>query len=182
MDLDGLVESVIPKAQWRQTRESEGFVQWVYSPLRYAFEFAEGPFINSIGPTHPAIDKMTLDDVLRNFYQKLGSMAVHSALRALSEQATIGVAISQVDRVLVNSLVAYILLGVLGAILLAFLAIGLSFPQPGLYDLDPTTILGAAAAFKKRPDHLRQGRAATGILKTAPSWEVPTPRLTYFDQ
>ena len=112
-------------------------------------------------------------DVLAKFYQKVGMMGFHAALRAPSEHMTAGSLVFDADRVLVNDVVAYALLGILSVLLLGIVTVGLTLPPRGLYDIDPTTILGAAVAFKTNSTYLRQGRAARGTLKAPPSWEAP---------
>lgn len=174
VDIDGLVQSFVPTiGNWRSSLDSQNVTDWVYSALRYAVEFRDGKFLNSGGPIHPTMNQTETRDVLAQFYRTVGTMGIHTMLRSPAKRMVAGTVIAQTGRVLVNDIVAYILLGILGAILLGMGAACLYLPTRGLYDADPTTILGAAVAFKKAPAFLRQGRTDTGVLKTSPSWEKP---------
>lgn len=174
VDVDGLVQSFVPTiGDWRSGADSQNVTNWVYSALRYAVEFRDGKFLNSSGPTHPTMNQTEIRDVLTQFYRKVGTMGIHTMLRSPAKQMVAGSVVAQTGRVLVNGVVAYILVGILGAILLGMVTACLSLPTRGLYDVDPTTILGAAVAFKNAPAFLRQGRTETGVLKTSPSWEKP---------
>lgn len=174
VDIDGLVQSFVPTiGGWRWDVDSQNVTDWVFSALRYAVEFRGGAFINGGGPTHPTLNQTEIRDVLTRFYRKVGTMGIHAMLRTPAKQKVVGSVVAQTGRVLVNDVVAYILVGILGAILLGMVTACLYLPTRGLYDVDPTTILGAAVAFKKAPAFLRQGRTDTGVLKTSPSWEKP---------
>lgn len=175
VDIDGLVQSFLPKVigGWRWGLESQNVTDWVFSAFRYAVEFRDGKFIDATGPTHPTMNQTEMRDVLAEFYRKVGIMGIHAMLRSPAKQTVVGSVVAQTGRVLLNELVAYILVGILGAILLGMVAACLCLPTRGLYDVDPTTILGAAVAFKKAPAFLRQGRTDTGVLKTSPRWEKP---------
>ncbi|KAK1835676.1 hypothetical protein QBC39DRAFT_148567 [Podospora conica] len=174
VDIDGLVQSFVPTVgDWRSSVDSQNVTMWVYSALRYAVEFRDGTFINPNGPIHPTMNQTEIRDVLTQFYRKVGTMGIHALLRTPAQQTVAGSVVAQVSRVLVNDVVAYILVGILCTILLGMATAALRLPSRGLYDVDPTTILGAAVAFKKAPAFLRQGRTETGVLKTAPSWEKP---------
>lgn len=175
VDIDGLVQSFVPTTigDWRSSIDSQNVTDWVFSALRYAVEFRDGAFINGGGPIHPTMNQTEIRDVLTQFYRKVGTMGIHAMLRTPAKQKVVGSVVAQTGRVLVNGVVAYILVGILGAILLGMAATRLCLPTRGLYDVDPTTILGAAVAFKKAPAFLRQGRTDTGVLKTSPSWEKP---------
>lgn len=174
VDIDGLVQSFVPKiGGWRWGLESQNVTDWVFSALRYAVEFRDGKFIDSAGPTHPTMNQTEMRDVLAEFYRKVGIMGIHAMLRSPAKQTVVGSVVAQTDRVLLNEIVAYILVGILGAILLGMVAACVCLPTRGLYDVDPTTILGAAVAFKKAPAFLSRGRTDTGVLKTSPSWEKP---------
>jgi hypothetical protein len=174
VDIDGLVQSFVPTiGNWRSTLDSQNVTDWVFSALRYAVEFRDGKFIDSIGPTHPTMNQTEMRDVLTQFYRKVGTMGIHAMLRIPARQTVAGSVVAQTGRVLLNDVVAYILVGILGATLLAMVAACLCLPTRGLYDVDPTTILGAAVAFKKSPAFLRQGLTDTGVLKTSPSWGKP---------
>ena len=175
IDIDGLVQSFVPTISggWRWGLDSQNVTDWVFSALRYAVEFRDGNFIDATGPTHPTMNQTEMRDVLSQFYREVGTMGIHAMLRIPARQTVAGSVVAQTGRVLLNDVVAYILVGILGAILLAMVAACLCLPTRGLYDVDPTTILGAAVAFKKAPALLRQGRTDTGVLKTSPSWEQP---------
>lgn len=174
VDIDGLVQSFVPTiGDWRSSIDSQNVTDWMYSALRYAVEFREGKFLDSGGPIHPTMNQTEIQDVLTQFYRKVGTMGIHAMLRTPAKQMVAGSVVAQTGRVLVNDIVAYILVGILGAILFGMVAACLCLPTRGLYDVDPTTILGAAVAFKKAPAFLRQGRTDTGVLKTSPSWEKP---------
>lgn len=174
VDIDGLVQSFVPTiGGWRWELESQNVTDWVFSALRYAVEFRDGAFINSNGPIHPTMNQTETRDVLAQFYRKVGTMGIHAMLRSPAKQMVVGSVVAQTGRVLANDVVAHILVGILGAILLGMVSACLYLPTRGLYDVDPTTILGAAVAFKKAPAFLRQGRTETGMLKASPSWEKP---------
>lgn len=174
VDIDGLVQSFVPTiGDWRSSLDSQNVTDWVFSALRYAVEFRDGAFINGTGPAHPTMNQAEMRDVLAQFYRKVGTMGIHAVLRSPAKQKVVGSVVAQTGRVLVNGVVAYILVGILGAILLGMAVACFNLPTRGLYDVDPTTIMGAAVAFKKAPAFLRQGRTDTGVLKTSPSWEKP---------